>query len=237
MFEKTLELRKGKLGADHPDTLTSMNNLAAAYRAMGQLEKALPLFEEAARGVEEGRYRHEHAQGIISHTVRAYEAAKQPEQAQGWRWKWLTHVKETAGAESPAYADVLGVWGMRQLQLEKWAESEPALQDCLTILEKTQPNGWMTSYVRSMLGGALLGQKKYGDAEPLLVEGYKGLSAQWGRSPGANPAGSPSLRLVIESLERLIELYMAIDKPDEVKKWQAEKEKLQSVKASGPASP
>jgi tetratricopeptide (TPR) repeat protein len=237
LWQEALELRRSKLGADHPDTLTSMSNLAAAYRALGQFDKALPLFEEAARGVEKRRYRHEHAQGIITQTIRAYEAAKQPEQAQGWRWKWLTHIKETAGAESQAYADVLGIWGMRQLQLEKWAEAEAALRDCVAILEQAQPNGWMTSYVRSMLGGALLGQKKYQEAEPLLIKSYEGMTAQGERSPGANPAGSPSPKLILESLDRLIDLYSAMEKPEEVKKWRAEREKLQSVKASGAAPP
>ena len=38
--------RRPKLGPDHPDTLTSMNNLAGAYQDAGQLDRALPLFEE-----------------------------------------------------------------------------------------------------------------------------------------------------------------------------------------------
>ena len=33
------------LGPDHPDTLSSRNNLAYAYESAGQLEKAIPLFE------------------------------------------------------------------------------------------------------------------------------------------------------------------------------------------------
>ena len=34
------------LGADHPDTLRSRNNLADAYRAAGRVNEAIPLFEE-----------------------------------------------------------------------------------------------------------------------------------------------------------------------------------------------
>ena len=34
------------LGADHPDTLTSRHNLAAAYEAAGRLGEAIPLFEQ-----------------------------------------------------------------------------------------------------------------------------------------------------------------------------------------------
>ena len=35
-----METRKTKLGADHPDTLTSMANLASTYRNQGRWEEA-----------------------------------------------------------------------------------------------------------------------------------------------------------------------------------------------------
>ena len=41
------------LGADHPDTLTSRNNLALAYYAAGRLNDAIPLFEETLTTQEE----------------------------------------------------------------------------------------------------------------------------------------------------------------------------------------
>ena len=37
------------LGHNHEDTLSSMNNLGAAYHAAGNLDKALPLFEEVLK--------------------------------------------------------------------------------------------------------------------------------------------------------------------------------------------
>ena len=46
LCEETLALQKAKLGPDHPDTLTSMNNLANSYAAAGQNERALKLREE-----------------------------------------------------------------------------------------------------------------------------------------------------------------------------------------------
>ncbi|KZL81689.1 kinesin light chain 3, partial [Colletotrichum incanum] len=35
LFVQVMETRKTKLGADHPDTLTSMANLASTYRNQG----------------------------------------------------------------------------------------------------------------------------------------------------------------------------------------------------------
>ena len=45
LHEATLKLREAKLGPDHPDTLTSRNNLAAAYLAAGRTAEAITLFE------------------------------------------------------------------------------------------------------------------------------------------------------------------------------------------------
>jgi hypothetical protein len=74
---------------------------------------------------------------------------------------------------------------------------------------------------QSMLGGALFGQKKYAEAEPLLLKGYEGLRTREKTIP---KQGGGELRIP-EALDRLIELYTAINKPDEAKKWQAERAK------------
>ena len=113
-----------------------MNNLAIGYRDAGQLDKALPLFEEAARGIEKRRFQHEYGPRIILDAIRAYEAAKQFEQAEAWRRKWLGHLKATGGADSPAYAGELAGLGDNLLQQKKWAEAETVLRECLAIREK-----------------------------------------------------------------------------------------------------
>ncbi|MGH8965929.1 MAG: FxSxx-COOH system tetratricopeptide repeat protein, partial [Actinomycetes bacterium] len=46
LIERALELRRGVLGEEHPDTLTSANNLAANLRALGQYEAARRLDED-----------------------------------------------------------------------------------------------------------------------------------------------------------------------------------------------
>ena len=45
MHEATLKQRESKLGPDHPDTLTSRNNLAAAYQAAGRTDDAIKMHE------------------------------------------------------------------------------------------------------------------------------------------------------------------------------------------------
>lgn len=45
----------------------------------------------------------------------------------------------------------------------------------LAIREKSQPEDWSTFNTLSMLGQALLGQGKFTEAEPLLLQGCAGM--------------------------------------------------------------
>ncbi len=67
-----------------------------------------------------------------------------------------------------------------------------------------------------MLGSALLGQKRYADAEPLLLKGYDGMKAREKSIP------KESAICFTEAIERLVRLYEAMDKPDYVTKWKKE---------------
>ena len=44
LYEQSLEIDRRLQGEDHPDTLTSMGNLAGLYRAQGRLDQAEPLY-------------------------------------------------------------------------------------------------------------------------------------------------------------------------------------------------
>ncbi|KAK0737945.1 hypothetical protein B0T18DRAFT_375410 [Schizothecium vesticola] len=46
---QVMETSKTKLGADHPDTLTSMNNLAFTWKGQGRHTDALALMEDCAQ--------------------------------------------------------------------------------------------------------------------------------------------------------------------------------------------
>jgi hypothetical protein len=76
----------------------------------------------------------------------------------------------------------------------------------------------------SMLGGALLGQKKYAAAESLLLKGYEGMKQREKTIP------PPGIIRIPEALDRLIEFSSATNKPDEVKKWRAERAKYPEAK-------
>lgn len=60
----------------------------------------------------------------------------------------------------------------------KFAESEPLAREALEFNRKEHPDDWQRFRAESLLGASLAGQKKYAEAEPLLIEGYEGMRAR-----------------------------------------------------------
>jgi hypothetical protein len=56
---QVMETRKTKLGADHPHTLTSMNNLAYTQRSLGREVEAIELMRECVQLCQQ-RFRPNH---------------------------------------------------------------------------------------------------------------------------------------------------------------------------------
>jgi eukaryotic-like serine/threonine-protein kinase len=215
LMEENVRLARTKFGPDHPFTLSISANLALTYRAAGKLDLALPLLQEAAIGVEKRGFRHEYAGLILHNLCDSLEQLKRFDEAEAWRRKWLAEVKGTSGTDSMAYAVELGMLGMNLLQQRKWTEADPPLRESLRLREKNEPDAWATYSTRSRLGGALSGQKKYTEAELLLINGYEGVKTREEKIP-------PSERYrVVEAAERIIELYDAWGRPEKAAQWRA----------------
>jgi hypothetical protein len=67
----------------------------------------------------------------------------------------------------------------------------------------------------SQLGGAVLGQGRYAEAEPLVVPGYEGMKAREARIPAT---AKPRLA---EAAVRVVRLYEAWGKADQATAWKA----------------
>jgi hypothetical protein len=139
----------------------------------------------------------------------------------------LEQFRTKIGPADPRTAGLMAVFGQSLIQRRQWSAAEPVLRDCLAIREKSQPDEWSTFNTCSTLGGSLLGQKKYAEAEPLIVSGYEGMKARAARIP---PPGKPRLT---EAAERVVKLYEAWGKPEKAAEWRARLSKP-SVEANKP---
>jgi tetratricopeptide (TPR) repeat protein len=75
LYERTLADRERVLGAGHPDTLSSRNNLAYAYAAAGRLDEAIPEFERTLAD-RERVLGADHPQTLSSRSNLAYAYAR-----------------------------------------------------------------------------------------------------------------------------------------------------------------
>jgi tRNA A-37 threonylcarbamoyl transferase component Bud32/lipopolysaccharide biosynthesis regulator YciM len=221
MFEEALAARRVKLGPDHPKTLTTMNNLARAYQVAGQLDRALLMFEEALAG-RRAKLGPDHPDtlGSMSNLAGAYRDAGKLDLAVPLLGELAAIQKRKEGADSPRYAATEATLGRALLQQEKWAEAESTLREALAIRERQEPDLWSTFNARSLLGAALLGQKRLEEAEPLLRTGYEGLKQRLAKIP------PPARKYALEGLDRLIAFGEATGKAEEVKAWREERAKL-----------
>jgi serine/threonine protein kinase/tetratricopeptide (TPR) repeat protein len=222
LFVKALEINRRVRKGDHPDTILALGKLADLYRDQGQYAQAEPLAVEAfeaSRRVQGEKHRStlERMQGLAD----LYLAEDKFALAEPLYTKLLDIQRPNLGDEHTQVTITLGQLGLNLLLQKKYAEAAPLLRDCLAGRQKQILDSWLTFNTQSLLGGALLGQRKYAEAEPLLVKGYEGLKTREQTIP---KSGGGELRIP-EALDRLIELYTALNKPDVAKKWQAERAK------------
>jgi hypothetical protein len=76
-----------------------------------------------------------------------------------------------------------------------------------------------------MVAEALLGQEQHARAEPLLLSGYEGLKPRQEEIPQR-----VRVQRLIEAVDRLIALYTALNRPEDVQTWRAEKARLSATR-------
>jgi serine/threonine protein kinase len=176
LFQRVLQQRKAKLGFDHPDTLQSMNNLALAYQDANKLDLALPLYVETLerRKATFGPV-HPYTLQSMNNLAWGYLAAGKLDLALPLYEETLKVNKQKFGVDHPTTLRVMTNLGMGYIRVGQSTKAEPLLRECLEVCEKKWPEAWITFHTKSMLGAALLDQKKYSEAEPLLLTGYQGI--------------------------------------------------------------
>ena len=75
------------------------------------------------------------------------------------------------------------------------------------------PNDWSRFHSESLLGESLLGQKKFDEAKPLLIEGYEGMKEREAKIP------APLKHHLTEAGERVVRLYEAMGRTDRADEW------------------
>ncbi|MHB1426464.1 MAG: tetratricopeptide repeat protein, partial [Gemmataceae bacterium] len=212
--QKALELYEKSGGTKHPSykfCLSWLSNGHFYQENYGQAEK---LREQALALMREDLSSdHEETAVALIRLAEARLARKKLDRLE----RYLTEASDILLKKSPAdhlaRSGLLTQLGMLLLQAGKPAEAEPVLRKCLEIRAKKTPDDWLLFNTMSLLGGSLLGQKKYKDAELLLVQGYQGMMQRHAQIPLEG-----KVRLT-EARERLVRLYEATEQKEKAAEW------------------
>jgi tetratricopeptide (TPR) repeat protein len=219
-----LAILRRVLGEEHPNTLIDMSNLARVYSHEGKDAQAealnVKVLEIRRRVLGE-----EHPSTLISMENLAGLYRKQAKYAQAEPlYKKVLEIRRKAlGPQHPQTTDVMTSLGGLRLEERRYDDAEPLVREALKILEQTSPDAWKRYYLQSLSGAVLTGQKRYADAEPLLLSGYAGLIQRKATIPTSSKSD------LADAGDWIVQLYRDWGQPDKATEWQA---RLESEKTA-----
>ena len=160
------------LGDDHPDTLTSRNNLAAAYRAAGRLGEAIPLYEQVlADRVRVLGDDHPHTLTSRNNLAGAYESAGRLGEAIPLYEQVAADCARLLGGDHPdslaSRNNLAGAYESAGRLGEAITLFEGVLADRVRVLGEDHPD---TLISRGNLAGAYESAGRLGEAIPLYEQ-------------------------------------------------------------------
>jgi tetratricopeptide (TPR) repeat protein len=215
MLDEAIASRRKTQGEGHPDTLKSRMARAGLNQARGRLDDA----EVAYRAILDDCRTRLGADARL--TIAAELALARVREARGDRdsagplYRAALESARKNPGDRETLAMALAESGRSRLAAGDWTSAEGLLRGALAIREVEKPQHWVTAEVRSLLGGALMGEKKTTEAVPLLRSGHEAMT----RSAAAIPlVDRPRLA---EALDRLIDAGDAAGTKAELAAWKA----------------
>jgi eukaryotic-like serine/threonine-protein kinase len=211
---ETLEIERRVFGPEHPNTLIAMENLADVLELRGKHAEAIELLTQTW---DKGRHvwgpNHPVALTILSDLTFAYQMQGKYASAEACAVQVLAGRRKALGSAHPFTMASAADLALAYVSQKKFAEAQPLAQEALDFWKKSQPGDWQQFRAESLLGASLAGQKKYPEAEPLILEGYQGMLARKDRM------GAPDLPNLDHAHEWLIQMYVAWGKPEKAAQW------------------
>jgi hypothetical protein len=98
------------------------------------------------------------------------------------------------------------------LQQHKYGEAEANFREALNTYVNTNPEAWQRYNCQSLLGASLAGERRYEEAEPLLLAAYETMIQRRDKVPAAS---QPDLDSAGAQIVRLYEDWRKLDKAAE----------------------
>ncbi len=219
LWEKVLDKRRTRCGPTHPATLDAMFWLAVTYMDMDRFKDSMAMHAKLLDGLDSTSGPKDESKILpMLALAQACQRAGEFDRADQLLREGLelNRKREDSLTRRNAKANALGWLALNLLLQERHCDAERIARDALAIdqIEPFRPFYW-----KSVLGAALLGQKKYADAEPLLLQGYDGMKQ---RETGV-PEGERR-RLLTDAGKRVVRFYENTGQLEKARLW---RDKLQ----------
>jgi tetratricopeptide (TPR) repeat protein len=205
---QVLEKRGAVFGPSHEATVDAMHRLAMIYLTFGPLEESIAWCEKVLAITPDASW-------PLKIYARALQKAGRLDEADRQLRKVLEIARKLSDRRArEALVAVVQVYLGQNLLLQgRYDEAETVAREALAFWEKETPDTWQRFFVMTLVGGALMEQEKYAEAEPLLVHGYEGIKQR-----EAFMTASFS-HLLPDAGERLIRFYEMTNQPEKVRAW------------------
>jgi eukaryotic-like serine/threonine-protein kinase len=214
MARRAVSLLRKALGSEHELVAVAMDVLGNVLRDEGRLAEAERCQRQALairrKALTPGSPDIAQSFNDLASVLRAQ---RHPEQAEPLYQESLAIRRKVLGDSSPDTIDsFFGLAGALQ-ERGKLTQAESLMRQCLAACGQDSADNWRAFDCRARLGGILLAEKRYGEAEPLLLTGYDGMKRCEAKIP-ANMRGR-----LKETVEQVAALYATTGRREKARQW------------------
>jgi serine/threonine protein kinase len=218
LTKQVVETRLRVFGINNQRTLSVMANLADFYADEGKYPQSKALFERVLPLMSRVAGPEDYATLVaLSDFAFMYQRQDKYALAEAYSTKALAGRRHTAGPEHFDTLDSAAALALAYESQGKFTESEQLARETVAIDRRTRPDDWKRFRAESVLGASLAGRKNYREAEPLLLEGYKGMLAR------ETHISVPYRYHLDRARQWLIHLYEAWGKPEKAAEWRKDR--------------
>ena len=211
------------LGDEHPTVASALNLLSIAIAGQGNYSRAIDSYLETLTIRQ--KLRNPSVRPSRENPLSMLQETGSREEAEAALRQMIRYMSEHYGARSWQTGYFIGMSVFTLLYEGKFEEAEPLARQCLEIREQIRPDDWLTYHARCMLGGVLAGLERFEEAEPLLLDGYEGITQRQANIP-------PDFVILIENtLRMIVKLYTDWEKPEQAEAW---RKKLVEMQGAAP---
>ena len=209
---QTLEGQEHAMGLANPATLITLGGLADAYTYQKKFPQAEALYDRVDQKTLQAMSA-VNRQGILLGKAEMYLRQGSYGKAEPLAKESVAAFRKIGDSKDTASIGAVSILALAYMGEGKFTEAETLAREALNFSRKERPDGWAMAREETIVGESLAGQKKYAEAESLLLAGYKGMVVN------KQQVGAPENDHIALAAQWITQLYKDWHKPEKLAAW------------------